>query len=165
MFLLVAALCGCAGDVPDVDTTAIDALDPLPGRATAVDCAELFEPDAEAEGLPQRCWTYEETDGLAESFAALAADVETLTGTEPLVDPFCMPTSEGSRVLLCTGAWTLGDRVVLLGSGVTLHWLEDAVEAQDDWRDPSLPALHEIVLSVVDDLPDGYGDALRGTTG
>lgn len=154
-------LVACSADAGDTSATASWEAAGL--GLTELECAELQTDWAEgAATRPERCWTFEETDGLPGTFAAISADFTEAIGSEPTFGPACAAAEEGDRSLGCQARWTVGDTTVLLTSGITLEWLGAAVEdgSDVDILDPSLAATHELTLWTGGaELAEGQGEA------
>ena len=158
--LAALALAGCAS-TPQQDVTGWD---PSDDRVSTVPCEDLLEDWAPgAADAPTECWSYDETDGLEDSFLAFTRSLSDHLGAEPTRGPECMESSATYRSMSCHAEWADGDPVVVLSSGVTLHALEDAVANDTSYSDPEQPVLHELVLSESEEPlgDDGPGVGFR----
>lgn len=157
-----ALLAGCAGGDADGVDSAL-AWDGEPSGVVELECADLQSDWADGATVrPERCWTFEETDGLPGTFAAITASFTEAVGSDPTFGPSCAAWTADQRSLGCQARWTVGDRTVLLTSGLTLEWLGTMVEEDPgaDILDPTLTATHELTLwTGGDELDEGLGQA------
>ena len=146
-FALLVPLLSACGGVSAED--AVEAWDVTADGVTELDCVDLQSDwTADATTRPDRCWTFEETDGLPSAFAAVAASFTETAGADPTFGPACAATTETTRSLGCQARWTLDGTTVVLTSGLTLEWLGTQVEEDPaaDILDPTLEATHELTL-------------------
>ncbi|MDN4482736.1 hypothetical protein [Demequina lignilytica] len=155
-------LAGCSAD----DQGAVDAALAWDGAAAGVaelQCADLQTDWSEdATTRPERCWTFEESDGLPGAFAAITTSFSEAVGSEPTFGPSCAAWTETQRSLGCQARWTVGDTTALLTSGLTLEWLGSMVEEDPaaDILDPTLTATHELTLWIGgEELEEGLDQA------
>ena len=136
---------------PDVDVSGWTPSDP---RVAAVECAQLLDEWGPGErDSPQRCWAYEETDRLGETFATMSASLSTELGAQPDLGPECSHALAPGRLASCRAQWKVEDGYVLLTGGVTLSGLEEVVANGIDIT-TTTPVLHEVLVWVQSDPLD-----------
>ncbi|MFW2513038.1 hypothetical protein ACNI3K_04610 [Demequina sp. SO4-13] len=140
---LLLVLVGCSS-APIIDT---DGWAPPQSDVTKVECGDLLDEwGAGEEESPDVCWTFEESTGLDDRFAAMVDDFSDHAGAEPSGAPECMSSSDVDvSAVGCQAQWDNDGGVVVLSTSLTLNGLIAEMEAGTD-VDASTPRLYEITL-------------------